>query len=171
MRVCLKTPRCRKYSWADQRSPVVIRNMDHLEHVRTRVLAAPVGDAPAPWTDAGIWAIGGLTEVGFGAGTDLLLVVSSQGRGVFDPHAGAKLARDRGAPDSTWHDEFRLVAQGIGPLIGQEVTLSGLHGGGLPNGTRDGWWAESITLAWPDQHLLLGGPWGWVFDETRRVHV
>jgi hypothetical protein len=143
--------------------------MDHLEPVRRRVREAPVEPAPAPWVDGGTWAIGGLIEVGFGRGTELLLVVSWQGRGVFDPETRTRVARDREAPDDTWYDEFGLLGRGIGPLADQYVHLAGLHGGGLAGSTRDGWWTESITLAWPDQHLLLGGPHGSIYEADAKL--
>jgi hypothetical protein len=139
--------------------------MDHLEYVRDRIRAAPVTSPPQPWKLLGGSAVGGLTEVGFADDSDLLLVVSSQGRGVFDCQTGERVARDRVEPDDGWYDGRRLRAFGIGPLEGRLIRLAGLHGGGLPNWGRDGWWVDSITLEWPDVNLLLGGPWGWIFDE------
>jgi hypothetical protein len=44
------------------------------------------------------------------------------------------------------------------------IRLAGLAGGGLPNIGRDGWWLIGVTLAWPETHVLLGGPRGWIFD-------
>jgi hypothetical protein len=49
---------------------------------------------PSPWRKVTYLAVGGLTEVGFAAGS-LLLVVSHQGRGVVDLASGNVLARDR----------------------------------------------------------------------------
>jgi hypothetical protein len=146
--------------------------MDHLEPVRKRVREAAIEPAPAPWVQAGTWAVGGLIEVGFGREADLLLVVSWQGRAVFDPATRTRVARDHEQPDDTWYDEFSLLARGIGPLADQRVPLAGLHGGGLAATTRDGWWTESITLAWPDEHLLLGGPHGSIHEaETSFVKI
>lgn len=48
----------------------------------------------SPWRKVTCLAVGGLTEVGFAAGS-LLLVVSHQGRGVVDLASGNVLARDR----------------------------------------------------------------------------
>jgi hypothetical protein len=138
--------------------------MNHLEPVRKRIREAPIGPPLSPWTQLAAHAIGGLTEVGFADDTDFLLVVSSQGRGVFDCGTGERVARDRTEPDDVWYDERRLRALGIGPLEGKVVRLAGLQGGGLPRGGRDDWWVEAITLDWPDVSLLLGGPWGWIYD-------
>lgn len=113
--------------------------MDHLEPVRKRVREASIEPAPAPSVQAGTWAVGGLIEVGFGRGTDLLLVVSWQGCAVFDPATRKRVARDDQPPADEWYDEFSLLAHGIGPLADKKVPLAGLHGGGLAGTTRDGW--------------------------------
>jgi hypothetical protein len=118
----------------------------------------------APWSQVAVHAVGGLTEVGFADDTDLLLVVSSRGRGVFNCCSGQIVARDQAEPDDGWYDERRLRALGIGSLEGRMISLSGLHGGGLLNSGRDGWWVDAITLDWPNVSLLLGGPWGWIYD-------
>jgi hypothetical protein len=132
--------------------------MDHLEPVRRQIATAPVTAAPAPWGHVATVAIGGLTEVGFGDDSDLLLVISSRGRGVFDCTRGLRVARDPEPLADDWYDERRLRARGIGPLERQMVRLAGLHGGGLPTCGLDGWSVAAITLAWPDQHLLLLPP-------------
>jgi hypothetical protein len=115
-----------------------------------------VQDPPAPWRPRGAHAVGGLTDVGFGRGTDLLLVVSHDGRGVFDCLTGARVARDPSMPEpdeDDWQDTHELEAEGIGPLAGQTVRTSGLAGGGLPEGTPDGWVAERPLIA-ADGHQL-----------------
>lgn len=64
-------------------------------------------------------AVGGLRAVGFGPETELLLVRSTSGLGVFDAR-GTRLARDPGAADlDTEHGQ-----RGIGPLAGATVTMS-----------------------------------------------
>src|SRR5689334_4773042 len=124
--------------------------MDHLEPVRHRIRSAPISLPLSPWIELDSHAVGGLTEVGFGDDSDLLLVVSSQGRGVFDCQTGERVSRDRSEPDDSWYDETRLRVFGIGPLEGSLIRLAGLHGGGLLNSVQDGWWVNAITLEWPD---------------------
>src|SRR5262245_35136746 len=134
---------------------------DHLVPLVRRVRAAAMQKPPTPWQLRAAHAIGGLTDVGFGRASDLLLVVSSQGRGVFDCITGMRVARDSGMPEADeadWQDAFELEAQGIGPLAGQTVRTSGLAGGGLAFMTRDGWAAERLTLDWPNESLLLVPP-------------
>ncbi|MGK3998568.1 hypothetical protein [Sorangium sp. So ce1024] len=142
---------------------------DHLVPVIRRVRAAPVQDPPAPWQRRAAYAVGGLTDVGFGRGSDLLLVISHSGRGVFDCLAGARVARDASVPEAgedEWQDTSELEAEGIGPLAGQTVRTAGLFGGALAHSTRDGWTVERIALDWPEESLLLVPPGAFIY-ETR----
>jgi hypothetical protein len=69
--------------------------MDHLEPIRDRIRAAPVGPPLPPLAQLACHAVGGLTDVVVAVGSDLLLVGSSQDRGVFDCHTGQRLRRSR----------------------------------------------------------------------------
>src|SRR5205085_11009349 len=93
---------------------------------------------PSPWRHVEDFAIGGLRNIGFAPDSDVMLVVSSQGAGLFDCIGGIRLARD---PDYeiTYGEEVRLSANGIGVLSGQVIRMAGLHGGGLRTCTLDGW--------------------------------
>ncbi|MEP7122806.1 MAG: hypothetical protein ABJE95_17910 [Byssovorax sp.] len=142
---------------------------DHLLPLIRRARDAPVRPPPAPWQRRAVHSVGGLTDAGFGRGTDLLLVISSDGRGVFDCLTGLRVARDASMPDrgeADWQDTRELGATGIGPLLGQTIRTSGLSGGGLPSTTADRWTAERLTLDWPDELLLLVPPGSWL-HETR----
>ncbi len=130
---------------------------EHLRLLAGRIRTAPIEHPPAPWLPVGHYAVGGLTDVGFGADSEHLLVVSWNGRGVFDCATGERVARDR-TPAGDWQDCFRLEARGIGPLEGQAVRTAGLFGGGLPLTTRDGWRVERLVLDWPKKCLLLLPP-------------
>src|SRR5262245_9637675 len=126
-------------------------------------LRKPISQPPAPWKKATGFAIGGLTEIGYAPGSDLLLVVSGQGRGVFDCISGERIARDYDdSPD--FIDETKLLASGIGPLSGQWIRVGGLHGGGLPNSTKDGWGLNALPLPWPHYHVFLTASWKTVYD-------
>lgn len=133
----------------------------HLHATVDRLLAAPVAEVPSPWKSVGGGAVGGLESVGFGRGTDLLLVTSSRGRGVFDCRTGQRVARDQS--DETGEDTVNLEAIGIGPLADQIICMSGLNGGGLPTGTADGWQAARLVLQWPEEILVLVPPGSWIY--------
>jgi hypothetical protein len=132
--------------------------MSFHDELRGRLRRIPLGQPPAPWRRADSYAVGGLTEVGFAEQSDLLLVVSSQGRGLFDCLTGVRIARDPKAPDDGWYDEVRLTASGIGPLGDQLIRLSGLHGGGLSACTDDGWGVTRIAPDWPLEAIVLDPP-------------
>jgi hypothetical protein len=108
------------------------------------------------WSPGRFVRVGGLTCVGFGEadGRELLLVVSHDGRGVFELDL-TRVARDRGPIEDSWHDDKRHTAIGIGPLDGVEVPVAGLWGGALPARTSDGWevellGGERVVLRAPD---------------------
>lgn len=87
------------------------------------------------WVHLNTFGIGGLILVGFAPQSDYLLVVSHQGRGVFDCLTGRKIARDSGE----YLDYSEFEAEGIGILANQTICVVGLFGGNLPNTTTDDW--------------------------------
>jgi hypothetical protein len=134
----------------------------HLADLRKEIQA--LGNQPPfpPWREIGTYAIGGLLFVGYEENSDLLLVVSSQGRGVFDCITGTLVARDRVSPeyeDDAWLDRVRLMSLGIGPLEDKLIRLAGIDGGGLPHTTEDGWRLSLIVPEWPDTRVLLSMPY------------
>lgn len=136
---------------------------DYQQQLRDRLLAAPVVPAPPPWhtvLDRGT-PIGGLLGIGFAVhpddGRDLVLVVSSEGHGLFDTVTGEKIARDRDPdPDTSTPDASAdLTCPGLGPITGTRVHIAGLFGGGLHHTTSDGWALDIVTPEWPNERVLL----------------
>ncbi|MGW3203463.1 hypothetical protein [Streptomyces sp. NPDC001135] len=133
--------------------------------LRDRFLAAPVVPAPEPWQpvfeyEYGV-PVGGLLGIGFAShpdgGHDLVMVVSSDGHGLFDAVTGEKIARDRD-PDpegSTPEAVADLSCPGLGPVAGSRVRIAGLFGGGFHTSTPDGWTVEAVAPAWPNERVLL----------------
>jgi hypothetical protein len=138
---------------------------DHLVNLRAQLQALPIQPPPAPWTHKATFGIGGLIGVGYAEDSDLLLVHSSQGRGVFDCLVGTKIARDYDDENDTF-DDIHLIAEGIGPLEGQPIRMAGLYGGGLANGTADGWHLFDMTLDWPVQSVFLELPFKSIYDSV-----
>lgn len=132
----------------------------HLDPLKEQLRALQTVAPPSPWRRVAIVAVGGLRSIGFDRGSELLLVVSSAGRGVIDCRSGEKVARDY---DDFYEDEQFLEADGIGPLQGQTVRVSGLFGGGLPISTQDGWSVELVTLDWPVKDILLLEPFSFLY--------
>jgi hypothetical protein len=96
----------------------------------------PDSGLPAPWRRVTTYAVGGLEYVGYAEDLDLLLVLSSEGRSLYDCRDGTLLARDR-AEHAV--NTVKLTARAIGPLHNEPVRVAGLYGGGLPLTARDGW--------------------------------
>ncbi|MDZ4692009.1 hypothetical protein [Terricaulis sp.] len=111
---------------------------------------------PAPWIGPIVIAVGGLTDVGYGDSSDLLICVSSNGRSVIDCLAGGKVARDDGN-DFTF-DAGNLLVGGLGPLADKQIRTAGLAGGGLPSATKDGWSVQRHPFAFPDEQVFVAPP-------------
>ena len=130
-----------------------------LHTLRETIRQLPVTAPPAPWVLVTQRAAGTLLEVGFDRDTELLMVTSSAGRSVIDCVTGEKIARDY--TEEVESDRY-LEAEGIGPLAGKTIAMSGINGGSLPLGSDDGWCVHNVSLAWPEQHLLLVEPGSWL---------
>jgi hypothetical protein len=128
----------------------------HLEVRFAALDGLPPGTIPPdPWKKVATFAVGGLASVGFDESSDLLLVTSSAGRGVFDCVHGVRLARDSGDFD---FDIGNLTVAGIGPVAGKLIRVAGLDGGGLSWGTTDGWGIERHPASWPEDVFFLSPP-------------
>ncbi|MBI3270037.1 MAG: hypothetical protein HYZ53_13505 [Planctomycetes bacterium] len=141
--------------------------MKYEEELRRRLVEMKPTCPPSPWMHRRTIFTGGLTEVGFGPGTDLLLVVSHDGRGVFDCATGERVARHDAARSESWFDPILMTARGIGPLEGIAVPVAGLSGGGLPVQTLDQWSIKVAWPAWPQVSIFLQPPGSCVYDVAR----
>jgi len=137
---------------------------EYQQQLRDRFLGAPVMPVPAPWLALPMpytyIPVGGLLGVGFAAdpasGADILMVVSHDGRGLFDPFTGAKIARDRNPdPDLCIPIGTDLSCPGFGPLADTRVRIAGLFGGGLHTSTEDGWTVDVVAPDWPNERVVL----------------
>ncbi|MET7337910.1 hypothetical protein [Nonomuraea sp. NPDC005650] len=136
---------------------------DYQQRLRQHLLAAPVLQAPAPWQPVldNRTPIGGLLGIGFAvhpeSRRDLVMVVSSDGHGLFDAVTGEKIARDRDPdPDTSTPDASPdLTCPGLGPITGTRVHIAGLFGGGLHSTTPDGWALDVVSPEWPNDRVLL----------------
>ncbi|KJZ44048.1 hypothetical protein [Pseudomonas fluorescens] len=130
-----------------------------LEQLRTVINQCQTSQPPSPWELAGEWTVASLYDIGFDRDSELLLVSSSSGLGLFDCETGKKIARD--TSDRALTDRF-LECKGIGALENKTIHMAGVYGGSLPSTTSDGWTTETVTLKWPEHHLLLLKPGAWL---------
>ncbi len=110
--------------------------------LRAHVAALPSAAIPRPFDRGQAFAVGGLLSAGFADGTEYVLVVSANGRGVFDAARLARVGRDR-APIAA-----EDVVGGISPIAGVAVPQMRTYGGvALPRTTPAGW---SLGVISPD---------------------
>ena len=141
---------------------------EYQRQIRERLERMPYSGLPSPWRVVGGSSIGGLTEVGFADGSDDLLVVSSQGRGLFDCLSGQRIARDY-VEFFDNPDDSGLTAPGIGKYEHTTFRLAGLQGGGLTTFTRDGWGLHVIHLPWPIHVVFLTSEYSGVTGDADKI--
>jgi len=136
---------------------------------RLRVLQ--LAEAPAPWRLAGTISIGGFEALGYSSDSRHLLIVSSSGRGVFESGTGERVARDSANAPEVWYNLEALTVEGIGPLSGQLIGVAGIHGGGLPRVSMDGWVVELLSPDWPKSFVTLSPPGSspWIQEHAQSV--
>ncbi len=124
---------------------------------RIEAIHLPDGAPPAPWERLAPIAVGGLQAAGFDRRSEQVLVVSANGRGVFDGQTGERLARVRGEIEDPWYRPEEGFAIGIGPLAGRRVAIDGIDQRrvSLPRETEDGW-RLVIQEGRDDDALLVG---------------
>ncbi len=120
---------------------------------------------PSKWEQVAHFAIGGLLSVGFSNDEQFLLVLSSQGRGVFDCISGEKVTRNN-EEDGTWNNSSELKCKGIGPIEDEWVAMSGIDGGGLRTGNDEGDNLYLIAPFWPKQEIILCSSWNHYLSDS-----
>ncbi|SFC77564.1 hypothetical protein [Collimonas sp. OK412] len=130
------------------------KNRDRLTQLLARV---PHKNCPEGWRKSGTFAVGGLTGIGFSKQSEMLLVISSAGRGIIDCTLGEKVARDYES-GGVWYSPLELLCDGIGPIVGEKIQIAGLYGGGLPIMNGDGESLEIAAPEWPKSDLIFCAP-------------
>ena len=115
-------------------------------------------DIPPEWTKIGEYAIGGLLGLGFSKDEQYLLVLSSQGRGVFNCLTREKVSRDN-QEDGSWYNSQQLTCQGIRQIENETINIAGLDGGGLRNSNDKGDCLNLVSPYWPKQEIILSTNW------------
>lgn len=117
--------------------------------------ALPLTQMPPPWRAVPPLPVGGAWGVGFDEEERYVLVVSFNGRGVFDVRDGSRVARDDDLDDDVWFDETSGTVEGIGPMAGRRIPLFGDIFGlrerrGLVDATADDWRLRKTTVGATD---------------------
>lgn len=131
-----------------------LQNRNRLIHMLDQL---PTRRCPEGWRHLGMFAVGGLTEIGFSKRAEMLLIVSRSGRGVIDCELGKKVARDE-EEHGDWYMPAALTCEGIGPIQGERIQIAGLHGGGLPTSNHHWESLEIVAPNWPKFDLIFCPP-------------
>ncbi|SEE29010.1 hypothetical protein SAMN04487765_2024 [Tenacibaculum sp. MAR_2010_89] len=131
-------------------------NPEHENRLRLQKLVdnAEKSDIPNGWKKE-TFAIGGLSEVGFSKNyPELLLVISSQGRGIIDC-SKLELTDRNDNTDFDWFNSYELWSMGIGKLANEKISIGGLCGGGLPLLNQFGDGIQYMATEWPIIDLIF----------------
>ncbi|MEO8074211.1 MAG: hypothetical protein ABI686_13310 [Acidobacteriota bacterium] len=120
------------------------------------------------WKQIAIHPVGGIVQVGYAENSDLILVLSHNGRGIFDCLTGQKIARDRN-DYFEFFDESTLVAKGFEQLNELEIKTAGLFGGNLSKSTQDGWTLSIKRLNGMIDEVYLSSKEDEIFIENDEV--
>ncbi|SHN76973.1 hypothetical protein SAMN05216311_11368 [Chitinophaga sp. CF418] len=103
------------------------------------------------WIYKNTFSVGGLENIGYAPGQDKLIVLSNQGRGIFDCIKGEKIARQHN--DSDWWEYFNQTTNSIAgfDILDQiEISTCGLYGQDHLRKITDDGWALTISKPEPD---------------------
>lgn len=79
------------------------------------------------WNKIALYGVGGLREIGFYKNTNLILVLSGQGRGLFDCSTGEKIARDKSDYYTEKWDSNTGIVEGIADLKDELIICGGFE--------------------------------------------
>lgn len=147
------------------------KNPDKANRLRLQKLVnlTTIAGTPNGWVKK-TFEIGGLSEVGFSKrDPKLLLVVSSQGRGVIDCSNLELIDRDNNT-DFDWINSQELWAMGIGKLSDEKIMVGGLHGGGLPHSNEFGDHIQFMATKWPIIDLIFEPTFKSIYKEGDEKH-
>lgn len=141
------------------------------ESLRERFRILRLSMAPAPWRFVASVSVGGFEALGFSMDSSHFLVVSSSGRGVFASETGERIEREPLNASGDWYDLNTLTVEGIGPLSGRSIAVAGIHGGGLPRVSLDGWVIDLLSPDWPESFVTLSPPGSspWIQEQSQGI--
>ncbi|MBB6461975.1 hypothetical protein [Flammeovirga kamogawensis] len=128
-------------------------NLENRKRLRGILEEIPKLNPPVSW-EFQQYSIGGLTEIGFSYNKPhLLLVISSNGRGLFDCSQLEKIDRDYNDEHEIDYQKMRCF--GIGLLKEENISIAGLHGGGLPLTNLNHDYLITMALDWPYYDIIF----------------
>jgi len=140
------------------------KEKENQNRLRGLITKSKKTDCPNGWIKE-TFVIGGLSEIGFSKeNTELLLVVSSQGRGLIDCSKLKLIDRDNDT-SYDWNNSQELWAKGIGKLKDEKIYVAGLDGGGLALGNVNGDHLQYMAPDWPIIDIIFEPKYKSIYKE------
>jgi len=140
--------------------------LKHREKINTLLEKIPSAQSPKGWTRTEGFSIGGFEYFGFAESSDILVVLSSQGRGLIDMAKNEKIARDYAVDDTL--DETLLTTKGFDVLEGETIKLASRYGGSmLPVRNKSGESLIKVSPLYPSDDIIFQPPYECCFADGR----
>lgn len=125
----------------------------HREKIYDILKQIPSATNPIGWTNKGSFNVGGFEYFGFDESSDLLLVISSDGRGIIDLAKSEMVARD--FTEDFILDETLLICEGFDILQDKTIKLAGKYGGSvLPIRSKSGESLRRVSPLFPCEDII-----------------
>ena len=142
----------------------------HREKIAATLEQIPFAQSPEGWTRKCEFAVGGLEYFGFAESSDILFVLSSQGRGLIDMSKNEKIARDDAFDYPS--DGALLTSRGFDVLEGKTIWLAGKYGGSmLPVSNKSHESLIRVSPLYPCEDIIFQPPYESCFADGRFKNI
>jgi len=143
---------------------------NHREKINNILEQIPSAPSPKGWKRKCEFAIGGLEYFGFSESSDILVILSTQGRGLIDMAKGEKMSRDMSM--DYFLDERLLVTRGFDILEGDEIKLASKYGGSiLPVCNKSNEKLVRVSPLYPCEDIIFQPPFEDCFADGRYKNI
>ena len=143
---------------------------NHRSNINAILEKIPAAESPKGWTRKGYFSIGGFLYFGFAESSDIMLVISANGRGLFDLSKNEKIARDHSSDFPL--DETLLISKGFDILEGETIKLAGKFGGSiLPVSNKSLETLVRVSPLYPCEDIIFQPPYENCFADGRFKNI
>ena len=140
----------------------------HREKITAILARIHPADSPKGWVRKGSFSVGGFEYFGFAESSDILLVISSGGRRLFDMANSEKIAHDDDADFPL--DRTFLVTEGFDILEGKTIKLASKYGGSLlPVSNKSLESLVRVSPLYPCEDIIFQPPFENCFANGRAI--
>jgi len=142
----------------------------HREKITAILEKIPSAENPKGWIKKGSFSVGGFEYFGFAESSDILFVISSSGRGLFDMAKNEKIARDNSIDFPL--DRTLLVCKGFDILEGETIKLASKYGGSLlPVSNKSLETLVRVSPLYPCEDIIFQPPYENCFADGRFKNI